>query len=72
MAEEIDLNDAILRNAAGPKRVTGDSGSVEQHSLGEQLEAARFLKSAAAAAAAASGNVGLGIRHVKLIPPGHD
>ena len=40
-----ELKDAILENAKGPKRVQGDSGSVEQHSLKDQIEAERFLQS---------------------------
>jgi hypothetical protein len=41
MAE--DLQSTIRENAAGPKRAAGDSGSVEQHSLTEQIEADRHL-----------------------------
>jgi len=33
-----DLEDAIENNAAGPRRASGDSGSVEQHSLRDQIE----------------------------------
>ena len=61
-----DLSDAISTNAQQPKKMTGDEGSVEQHSLSEQIEADRYLKSNAAA------RRGLGMRHVKLIPPGGD
>ncbi len=41
--------DFIAENARGPKRVQGDSGSVEQHSLRDQIEAERFLQSKKAA-----------------------
>ncbi len=42
---ESTLRDMIAENAAGPKRVEGDAGSVEQHSLRDQIEAERFLQS---------------------------
>ncbi len=41
--------DFIAENARGPKRVQGDSGSVEQHSLKDQIAAERFLQSKKAA-----------------------
>ena len=40
-----DLTGAIETNAGGPKRVSGDAGSAEAHSLTEQIEADRYLKS---------------------------
>ena len=63
MAE--DLDNTIRENAQGPKRAAGDSGSVEQHSLTEQIEADRYLASKEAAK-----SKGLGIRMSKLVPPG--
>ena len=39
------IENAIKENAAGPKRAQGDSGSVEQHSLADQIEADRYLAS---------------------------
>ncbi|HPD17791.1 MAG TPA: hypothetical protein PLE19_22875 [Planctomycetota bacterium] len=63
MAE--DLDNTIRQNAAGPKRAAGDSGSVEQHSLTEQIEADRYLASKEAAK-----SKGLGLRVTKLVPPG--
>ena len=63
MTEELD--NTIRENAAGPKRAAGDSGSMEQHSLSEQIEADRYL---ASKTAARSGS--LGLRKTKLIPPG--
>ena len=63
MAE--DLDNTIRQNAAGPKRAAGDSGSVEQHSLTEQIEADRYVNSKEAAK-----SKGLGIRVTKLVPPG--
>jgi hypothetical protein len=61
MSEE--LEQSIRENAAGPKRASGDAGSVEQHSLTEQIEADRYLASKQAA------KKGLGIKMTKVIPP---
>jgi hypothetical protein len=71
MAEETDPTpeEQILINALAPKRVTGDSGSAEQHPIGDQIEA---LKLARSASAATRTHRGLGIRHTKLVPPGND
>ena len=62
MADE--LANAIEDNARGPKRAQGDSGSVEQHALSDQIEADRYLASKDAA------KKGLGVRMTKVIPPG--
>lgn len=61
-----DLSAAIAENAAGPKSASGDSGSMSQHSLLDQIEADRYL----ASKRAASRRNSLGIRHLKLVPPG--
>ena len=64
MAKE--LNDTTIReNAAGPAEVSGDSGSMRQHSPRDQIEVDRYLNSKQAARSS-----GLGIRVSKLIPPG--
>ncbi|MCA9249802.1 MAG: hypothetical protein KDA54_01590 [Phycisphaerales bacterium] len=63
MADEI--TDAILDSATGPKRAQGDAGSVEQHSLKDQIEADKYLASKTATASA-----GIGIKLVRLSPPG--
>ncbi|NLI00019.1 MAG: hypothetical protein GX446_11090 [Chthonomonadales bacterium] len=63
MAETLDTQ--IRDNAAGPKKATGDSGSVEQHPLNDQIAADRYLASKKAALSR-----GLGIRMSKLVPPG--
>jgi len=63
VAENLDTQ--IRDNAAGPKKATGDSGSVEQHSLNDQIAADRYLASKKAARSR-----GLGIRLTKLVPPG--
>lgn len=62
-----DLSDAIQTNAEGPLKAAGDSGSMEQHSLTDQIEADKYL--ASKTAAATTGN-SLGIRLTKLSPPG--
>ena len=58
------VEDAIRENAQGPKRAQGDSGSVEQHDLKDQIEADRYLSSKEAA------KKGLGVRMTKVVPPG--
>jgi hypothetical protein len=40
-----EIQNTLEQNAVGPKRVKGDSGEVEQHSLKEQIEADRYLAS---------------------------
>lgn len=60
-----DLDQAIRDNAAGPAKAAGDSGSVEQHPLKDQIEADRYLASKDAAK-----KPGLGIKFAKIVPPG--
>lgn len=57
------IENSIKENAAGPKRASGDAGSVEQHSLPDQIAADKHL----ASKHAMSGK-GLGIKLVKLSP----
>lgn len=64
-AEDIDIEDVVLTNAAGPKRVKGDMGEVEQHSLKDQIALADR-----AAAKKAAANRRRGLRFSKLVPPG--
>ena len=59
------LDNTIRDNAAGPKRASGDAGSVEQHSLSDQIAADKHL----ASKQAATGR-GLGIKLAKLSPGG--
>ena len=59
-----DLKDAIRENALGPKRVQSDAGSVEQHSLRDQIAAERFLASKEAT------RKPFGIKLTKLSPDG--
>ena len=65
MAE--DLSDTIEENANGPAKASGDAGSMEQHSLPDQIAADRYLESKKAAR-----RKGLGIQLKKLVPPGTD
>jgi len=60
-----NLKDAIRENALGPKKVQSDAGSVEQHSLKDQIEAEKFL-----AAKEVTRKPGLGIKLTKLSPDG--
>ena len=63
MAEELD--EAIRTNAEGPKSASGDAGSMQQHSLPDQIAADRYLESKKAAR-----SKGLGVRLTKVVPPG--
>ncbi len=60
-----NLEQAIRDNAAGPAKAAGDSGSVEQHPLKDQIEADRYLASKSAAKSPAKA-----LRLTRLIPPG--
>jgi hypothetical protein len=64
-ASDKTIRDAIRENALGPKKVTGDAGSVEQHPLKDQIEAEKFL-----ASKEATRRPGLGIRLTKIVPDG--
>jgi hypothetical protein len=64
MPDPTPLDETIAENAAGPKKAQGDAGSVEQHSLQDQIAADRYLASKEAA------KRGRGIRISKLSPPG--
>ena len=56
-----ELQQSIEQNATAPKRVRGDSGEVEQHSLKDQIEADRYL-----ASKKATQGKGMGIRISKM------
>jgi len=60
-----DLDNTIEENATGPKKASGDSGSVEQHPLKDQIEADKYLAAKKAAQAK-----GLGIKLAKISPGG--
>ena len=63
MSETID--NSIQENAAGPRKASGDSGSVEQHGLQDQIAADKYLESKKA-----SRSKGLGVKLVKISPGG--
>ena len=65
MPDPTPLEQTIAENARGPKSAQGDNGSVEQHSLQDQIAADRYL---AAKRAMRARNRGLIIS--KLVPPG--
>jgi hypothetical protein len=60
-----DLEQTIRDNAQGPAKASGDSGSMEQHPLRDQVAADRYLSSKKAAK-----SKGLGLRFTKVVPPG--
>lgn len=64
MSDGLD-NNVIKQNAEGPVKAAGDSGSVEQHPLPDQIMADKYL-----ASKQASRQSGLGIKLIKLSPPG--
>ena len=59
------LDQTIRENAQGPAEARGDSSSVKQHPLKDQIEADRFLASKQAMKSKSRG-----IRFTKLSPPG--
>lgn len=65
MAE--NLEETIRENAQGPAKAAGDSGSMEQHKLTDQIAADKYLASKEAAKSKSRG-----LRFNKLVPPGAD
>ena len=63
MADPLDSK--ISDYASGPRRASGDSGSIEQHSLPDQIAADKYLESKKASRAK-----GLGIKLAKISPGG--
>lgn len=64
-----ELIDVIEDNARGPKRVQGDMGSAEQHSIPDLIELDKYKASKAASATRGAGV----LRYIQLVPPGaHD
>ena len=63
MSEELD--NSIKENAGGPRKASGDSGSVEQHGLADQIAADKYLESKKASRAK-----GLGVKLAKISPGG--
>ena len=64
----VDVDDAIQSNATGPSEARGDSGSVRQHSLPDQIAADQYLT--AKGALSDSTKRTFGVRFGLLIPPG--
>jgi len=62
---EDDLESTIRDAAQTPARASGDEGSVDARSIGELIEADRYL-----ASKKASQPGGRGFRMSKLVPPG--
>lgn len=62
-----NLEDTIRENAEGPAKAAGDSGSMEQHKLPDQIAADKYLASKEAAKSKSRG-----LRFNKLVPPGAD
>jgi len=54
-----ELTGTIEENAQGPAEASGDSGSMKQHPLKDQIEADRYLNSKQAARSS-----GLGVREI--------
>ena len=63
MGEELD--NSIKENATGPRKASGDSGSIEQHKLSDQIAADKYLESRKASRAK-----GLGVKLAKISPGG--
>lgn len=64
MAEN-EIDNSVKQNATGPRKASGDSGSVEQHSLQDQIAADKYLESKKA-----SRTKGLGVKFAKISPGG--
>jgi hypothetical protein len=60
-----DPDNAIRDNAAGPRQVSADGVSVEQHPLADQIAADRYL-----AGKKAMSSPTFGLRVAKIVPPG--
>ena len=65
MPDSEDLEETISDAAQAPRRMRGDEGEVEEHSLPDQIEADRHL-----AGRRAGSTTLLGLRLRKLVPPG--
>jgi len=63
LADPLDAK--ISDNASGPRRASGDGGSIDQHSLPDQIAADKYLESKKA-----SRSKGLGIKLAKISPGG--
>ena len=61
------LDETIRDNAQGPAKASGDSGSMEQHKIPDQIAADRYLASKQAATSKSRGLV-----FNRIVPPGAD
>ena len=61
-----DLDDTIRENAQGPAEARGDSVSVRQHDLKDQIEADKYL----AGKTAVGRNPAKAFTRMKIVPPG--
>ncbi len=59
------MENTIEQNAQGPKSASGDAGSLEQHSLTDQIAADKHLSSKKAMT-----GKGMGIKLLKISPGG--
>jgi hypothetical protein len=60
-----DNADTIAANSLKAKKLTGDAGSIEQHSIQDQIAADQYAKASAAAKRPRKA-----LRFAPLIPPG--
>lgn len=67
MATPETIGEAIEQNAKGPQSATNGAQSASQHSLRDQIEADRYLRSKAVAATPPAF---LGMRIQRIKPPG--
>lgn len=65
MSEPTTPEEAIEQNILGPKRVQIGNQSVEQHDIASQIAGDNHL-----AAKEAASKTHLGLRFIKIIPPG--
>jgi hypothetical protein len=59
-----DSTDKLTDAMNGPLRVSGDQGSVESRSADDLIKLDKYLS------AKAANKVGVGIRYVRIVPPG--
>ncbi|MBN1123735.1 MAG: hypothetical protein JXA82_01920 [Sedimentisphaerales bacterium] len=59
------MENSIQENACGPRKASGDAGSVEQHSLTDQIAADKYLQSKQALS-----TKDLGIKLLQISPGG--
>lgn len=70
MADANDIVSAIAQNLAQPKRARTDAGEVEQHDLGDQIAAAKFVLSVSPSVAQAAVSPFASLRRARIEMPG--